>query len=164
MTSKQQFIARGESDQAVLLADVWKLLESVKDPEIPVLSILDLGVLRDVMLENQSLTVVITPTYCGCPALDTIQDDIRTALAELPVERLNIHVQLAPPWTTDWITSVGRQNLLDFGIAPPTVKEVSCPRCQSLDTRLVSEFGSTACKALYRCEGCLEPFDYFKCL
>lgn len=156
---------------------VRALLEDVRDPEIPILTIADLGVLRDVSVgDDGSVTVVVTPTYSGCPAMQTIADDIRAALAQAQCTRVRIETRLAPAWTTDWLSAAARAKLLEVGIAPPLEptadkrvlggrpQGVACPRCRSHDTELVSEFGSTACKALYRCRSCLEPFDYFKCL
>lgn len=156
---------------------VRALLEDVRDPEIPILTIADLGVLRDVSVgDDGSVTVVITPTYSGCPAMQTIADDIRAALARARCTQVRIETRLAPAWTTDWLSAAARAKLLEVGIAPPLEptsdkrvlgghpQGVACPRCRSHDTELVSEFGSTACKALYRCRSCLEPFDYFKCL
>lgn len=153
------------------------LLEDVRDPEIPILTIADLGVLRDVSVDDDgSVTVVITPTYSGCPAMQTIADDIRAVLDRAQCTHVRIVTRLAPAWTTDWLSPAARAKLLEVGIAPPLeptsdkrllgghAHAVACPRCRSRDTELVSEFGSTACKALYRCRSCLEPFDYFKCL
>lgn len=148
------------------------LLEQVTDPEIPVLTIADLGVLRDVFRDNNRPVVVITPTYSGCPALRAIEEDIRTTLGNAGYGNVEVRTRLAPAWTTDWMSTEGRRKLQEYGIAPPgacvqrgvapiTLK-VTCPHCKSLDTEQVSEYGSTACKALYRCRACLEPFDYFK--
>jgi len=153
------------------------LLEDVRDPEIPILTIADLGVLRDVSVDDDGgVTVVITPTYSGCPAMQTIADDIRAVLDRAQCTQVRIVTRLAPAWTTDWLSPAARAKLLEVGIAPPLeptsdkrvlnghAQAVACPRCRSHDTEPVSEFGSTACKALYRCRSCLEPFDYFKCL
>lgn len=154
---------------------LWDILESVSDPEIPVLSVLDLGVVREVNTDDNAVEVVITPTYSGCPAMNTIEVNIRAALQENGYENVTIRTILSPAWTTDWLTESGREKLRMYGIAPPVqgstdknalfqeVREVSCPRCNSTDTEMVSQFGSTACKSLYRCKSCLEPFDYFKC-
>lgn len=151
-------------------------LEDVADPEIPVLTIADLGILRDVQCRDGEVEVVITPTYSGCPAMRTIEREVQAALTRRGVERLKITTRISPPWTTDWLSEDGRRKLLEFGIAPPaepsaTKKSlfggdplVACPQCGSTQTERISEFGSTACKALYRCKDCLEPFDYFKCL
>lgn len=152
------------------------LLESVTDPEIPVLSILDLGIVREVMVKNNGeLEIVITPTYTGCPAMNTIEWDIRATLMENGLPSVKITTVLAPAWTTDWMSEKGKRNLKEYGIAPPMAQprinkmlfaepaKPECPHCGSTDTEMVSEFGSTACKALYRCKDCQEPFDYFKC-
>jgi ring-1,2-phenylacetyl-CoA epoxidase subunit PaaD len=155
---------------------ILSALSNICDPEIPVLSIADLGIIRDVLIHvDQSVEVVITPTYSGCPAMDMIEVDIRATLQELGIATTKITTVLTPVWTTDWLTEAGRQKLLDYGIVPP-VKESSnklalfgkvvgihCPLCQSAHIEMVAQFGSTACKALYRCLDCKEPFDYFKC-
>jgi len=151
---------------------IWKILESVKDPEVPVLSVVDLGVIRAVALDGQEVKVTITPTYTGCPAMDMISMQIRMALNAAGYQT-TIQTILSPAWTTDWITENGKQQLKAYGIAPPVGKSmdqayledliVPCPQCNSTHTILVSQFGSTACKALYKCEECKEPFDYFKC-
>jgi ring-1,2-phenylacetyl-CoA epoxidase subunit PaaD len=145
---------------------------SVLDPEVPVLTIEDLGVLRDVSVEGDRVTVTITPTYSGCPAMDAIRDDVTLALTSAGYAHVDVHVVLAPAWTTDWMTDAGKRKLVDYGIAPPTGRaaagpirvalSVRCPRCGSLDTREIARFGSTSCKALYECRACLEPFDHFK--
>ena len=136
---------------------------SVVDPEIPVLTIEDLGILRSVELEGRSVTVTITPTYSGCPAMRQIEDDIRTALADVGVDDCTIEVAHSPVWTTDWMTADARDKLARFGIAPPTGESaVLCPRCSAGSPRLVARFGSTACKALMVCNRCGEPFDWFK--
>ena len=151
------------------------ILEQVSDPEIPVLSIMDMGVVRSAVLKNTIVKVQITPTYSGCPAMDVIGDDIQKALKEAGYDS-QIELILAPAWTTDWITSRGRKALEDYGIAAPLDAEadkdvllnekrlVKCTNCGSNNTKLVSQFGSTACKAQFKCEDCQEPFDYFKCL
>ncbi len=149
------------------LDTVKETLESVVDPEIPVLTISDLGILRDVGFEAGSVIVTITPTYSGCPAMDRIRDDIVEALGSAGYPDVAVRTVFTPAWTTDWITDDGRRKLNDYGIAPPgavaTVPNpVLCPRCTAADTRVVSEFGSTACKALMVCESCGEPFDHFK--
>jgi ring-1,2-phenylacetyl-CoA epoxidase subunit PaaD len=153
--------------------EIWAWLDSVCDPEIPVLSVIDLGIVRNVRWteENQdsTLVVTVTPTYSGCPAAAVIKNDIRRVLQEHGIERVRIDTQLSPAWTTDWMTERGRKRLLEYGIAPPEPHEgslstlIPCPRCGSSDTRLVSRFGSTPCKAFYICNSCLEPFDHFKC-
>lgn len=160
---------------------VWRLLEAVPDPEIPVLNVLDLGIVRHVRWQpsdegHERLHVGITPTYSGCPATEVIRQSIRRALDEGGYPDAVIDEVLAPAWSSDWLTESGRQKLASFGIAPPeralsdprhilrAPLPVTCPRCGSRSTQRVSEFGSTPCKAHYRCTACLEPFDYFKCL
>jgi ring-1,2-phenylacetyl-CoA epoxidase subunit PaaD len=158
-------------------ASARELIADVPDPEIPVLTIEDLGILRDVRSRaDGAIEVDITPTYSGCPAMDAIRDDIVRRLADGGHERVRIRLVLAPAWTTDWISEDGRRKLTEFGIAPPSGSEphrsgpvpltlsVRCPRCGSPDTRELSRFGSTACKALWRCDACREPFDHFKAL
>jgi len=152
-----------------------KILEQVSDPEIPVLSIMDMGVVRSAIIVNNSVKVEITPTYSGCPAMDVIGEDIQKALKEAGYNS-EIDLILHPAWTTDWITPRGRKALEDYGIAAPLEADadkdvllngkriVKCTNCSSQNTRLVSQFGSTACKAQFQCDDCLEPFDYFKCL
>ena len=151
------------------------ILEQVSDPEIPVLSIMDMGVVRTAVIENDIVIVQITPTYSGCPAMDVIGDDIKAAMKDAGYNS-EIELILAPAWTTDWITPRGRKALEDYGIAAPLSAEadisvllegkrlVKCTNCGSTNTRLVSQFGSTACKAQFQCDDCQEPFDYFKCL
>ena len=151
------------------------ILEQVSDPEIPVLSIMDMGVVRSAVLENNMVKVEITPTYSGCPAMDVIGDDIKKALKDAGYES-EIDLILHPAWTTDWITPKGRKALEKYGIAAPLEAEadkdvllhgkklVKCPQCGSKNTKMVSQFGSTACKAQFQCNDCQEPFDYFKCL
>lgn len=155
---------------------IWLWLEEVSDPEIPVLMVTDLGVVREVILLEDNVTVVITPTYSGCPAMNEIEENIRKVLSEKGVENLKVETTLSPPWTTDWMTERGKQKLKEFGIAPPQgsshdksvlfgePKKVDCPYCASKETEMISQFGSTACKSLYKCLSCLEPFDYFKCI
>jgi ring-1,2-phenylacetyl-CoA epoxidase subunit PaaD len=152
-----------------------EILDSVSDPEIPVLSIMEMGVVRAATIVNGIVEVVITPTYSGCPAMDVIGDDIKNAFQKAGYEA-KVELVLAPAWTTDWITPKGRQALEKYGIASPldadadkeallgNKKLVKCPQCGSLNTKLISQFGSTACKAFFQCEDCQEPFDYFKCL
>ena len=151
------------------------ILEAVSDPEIPVLSIMDMGVVRSALIINGRVNVEITPTYSGCPAMDVIGDDIKKALMDAGYES-EVDLILHPAWTTDWITPRGRKALEDYGIAAPLEAEadkavllegkklVKCTNCGSTNTRLVSQFGSTACKAQFQCDDCQEPFDYFKCL
>jgi len=152
------------------------LLKQVTDPEIPVVSIRDLGILRDITLEGSQVTVTITTTYSGCPAMNVIKSDIRQTLSEAGYTDIRVKQSLSPAWTTDWMTAEGRIRLREYGIAPPQKSAegrcavtspgtaVACPQCGSNNTECISEFGSTACKALYRCQECKEPFDYFKCL
>ena len=153
------------------------LLEQVVDPEIPVLTIADMGILKGVDLApDGAVTVRITPTYSGCPAMDMIAAEVRRTLADAGIESVTVDQVLSPAWTTDWMTDEGREKLRAYGIAPPAKgagkrslmgmddPEVACPQCGSTQTEKVSEFGSTACKALWRCTACLEPFDYFKCI
>ncbi|UXX78860.1 phenylacetate-CoA oxygenase subunit PaaJ [Reichenbachiella carrageenanivorans] len=153
---------------------ILNLLRTVMDPEIPVLSVVDMGVIRHIDVTDY-VTVTITPTYSGCPAMNSIEADIKKCLIDNGYEKITVKTVLQPAWTTDWLTEHGRKQLLAYGIAPPqgsTSKRalfleeetVPCPQCQSKNTVLVSEFGSTACKALYKCLDCLEPFDYFKCI
>jgi ring-1,2-phenylacetyl-CoA epoxidase subunit PaaD len=147
---------------------------TVCDPEIPVLTIADLGVLRDVTVAGGRVEVAITPTYSGCPAMDVIGIEVQTALAEAGIPDARVRLVLSPAWTTDWMTEAGKAKLAAYGIAPPAGKasrralfgeeRVACPHCGSAATEKVSEFGSTACKSLWRCTACREPFDYFKCI
>ncbi len=146
---------------------VWHVLRSVVDPEIPVVSVVDLGIVRYVRASDSRLRVGITPTYSGCPATEVIRQSIREALAQLEMGDVIIETVLSPPWSSDWLSEQGRRRLEAFGIAVPTARapsNVTCPRCGSRDAECVSEFGSTPCKAHYRCRGCLEPFDVFKCI
>jgi len=152
-----------------------QILAAVSDPEIPVLSIMDMGVVRSAEMVGNTAHIVITPTYSGCPAMDVMADDIKRELATNRIKS-KVTLSLSPAWTTDWITEKGRRALEQYGIAAPLEasadkdallgqqKIVKCPQCGSTETQLVSQFGSTACKALFRCNECLEPFDYFKCL
>lgn len=149
----------------------WEILELVKDPEIPVLSVVDLGIVRDIRDDGKRLEVVITPTYSGCPAMDMITGEIITMLRLHGYEDPKVSTQLSPVWTTDWMSEQGRRKLEEFGIAPPMAHgrpgaavDIRCPQCHSPATEKISEFGSTSCKALYRCLACKEPFDYFKCI
>jgi ring-1,2-phenylacetyl-CoA epoxidase subunit PaaD len=148
---------------------IWDLLEEVKDPEIPVLSILELGVLRNVALLNNKAIITITPTYSGCPAMDAISTDIRSSLAKSGYLDIQVLTVLSPAWTTDWMSEEGKEKLVKFGIAAPALTEtgsqaVCCPRCKSESTHLISEYGSTACKAMYQCDLCQEAFCYFKAI
>ncbi len=155
--------------------EIWTFLEEVADPEIPVLSIIDLGVVRSVEQIQDNWLVTITPTYSGCPAMKVIEQQIIEKLEEKGLPGATVHLTLSPAWTTDWISEEGKRKLHAYGIAPPENEPdksvlfgspvvVPCPRCDSKNTRMVSQFGSTACKAHYQCNECLEPFDYFKCL
>ncbi len=160
----------------VTIQDVWKILEEVTDPEIPVLTVVDMGIIRDVIEHEDGTTeVVITPTYSGCPAMKTIEINILAALQENGVEKAKVTTVLSPAWTTDWLSEEGKRKLKEYGIAPPQEssqdksalfgeeRAVECPHCGSDNTKLVSQFGSTPCKSLHQCKDCLEPFDYFKC-
>ncbi|MFT6916582.1 MAG: ring-1,2-phenylacetyl-CoA epoxidase subunit PaaD [Motiliproteus sp.] len=158
--------------QQANVEQLWIILDAVTDPEIPALSLWDLGVLRDVCREGETIRVTITPTYSGCPAMDAMRTDIAAALAEAGFAQIKIDTQLAPAWTTDWMSSKGREKLRNYGIAPPEESDsddystpeadITCPHCGSQNSRRISEFGSTACKALFQCNECSEPFDYFK--
>ena len=151
----------------------WDAAASVVDPEIPVLTIADLGVLRDVAVSDGHVEVAITPTYSGCPAMNMIALEIELALEREGFGRAKVRTVLSPAWTTDWMSDEGRRKLREYGIAPPQAgsgrralfgeQQVACPQCDSGNTELLSEFGSTSCKALWRCKSCREPFDYFKC-
>lgn len=157
--------------------NILSLLSEIPDPEIPVITIVELGVIRDVnVIDDKSIELKITPTYSGCPAMKQIEDDVKKKLKENGFENIKINTVFSPPWTTDWITPEAKEKLRLYGIAPPEHttedkswltgkhKSISCPRCKSTNTKLISQFGSTACKALYQCQDCLEPFDYFKCI
>lgn len=164
------------NEEKISTEQVLGWLSEITDPEIPVLSITDLGIVREVSVDGKAITVSITPTYSGCPAMDIIRMQIRMKLLEHGFDPVNIKEVLSPAWTTEWITGQGKARLAEYGIAPPNPKQqvcepgpfaaaeaVSCPRCHSYHTHLVSRFGSTPCKALYQCDDCQEPFDYFKC-
>lgn len=155
---------------------IYQLLESLPDPEIPVISIIELGIVRDVAVENSRVIIKITPTYSGCPAMKQIEDDIKSLMKDNGMES-EIVMVYSPAWTTDWISVDAKEKLRKYGIAPPehsTIDKrvllglqprvVACPLCNSTHTEMISQFGSTACKSLYKCLDCLEPFDYFKCL
>lgn len=156
------------------VARAREIAAAVADPEIPVLTIADLGVLRDVRVDGERVVVDITPTYSGCPAMDAIRDDIVLALTAAGFAEVEVRLVLSPAWTTDWMSEDGKRKLVEYGIAPPSGSSahrqgpirlalaVKCPRCGSLDTREASRFGSTSCKALFECRACLEPFDHFK--
>ena len=175
-----------ETNTENIIKTIWNLLEQVNDPEVPVLSILDLGIVRDVKINRSStpvadcslspvakgeeqIEIIITPTYSGCPAMDAISMDIKMKLLEHGYKNFKVTLTLSPAWTTDWMTEKGKQKLKEYGIAPPkkmndlSTTNPDCPQCKSDNTKLLSQFGSTACKALYQCNECKEPFDYFKC-
>ncbi len=151
-------------------------LGQIPDPEIPVISIVELGVIRDVIFKDKTIEVVLTPTYSGCPAMKQMEDDVRAKLVELGFETIVLSIVYNPPWTTDWLSPEAKLKLQKYGIAPPEesttdksfltgkIKNITCPHCKNTDTVMVSQFGSTACKALYKCNNCLEAFDYFKCI
>lgn len=156
-------------------AQIWAWLDDVPDPEIPVLSVVDLGIVRAVRAGADGVEIDVAPTYSGCPATEVIEQSIVDALEEHGLHPVTVRRRLSPPWTTDWISDAGREKLREYGIAPPASSPdkrvlqgetpvVACPRCNSPETSLVSQFGSTPCKAAYRCDACLEPFEYFKCL
>ncbi len=168
------------SSAAAITEEIYAVLGTVKDPELPVLSILDLGIVRSVSFpdtgDNRKVSVVITPTYSGCPAMDLITVQIRVALLQHGFKDVQVTTSLSPAWTTAWMTEAGKEKLKAYGIAPPNAvhsvctpeafqadEAVQCPRCDSYHTRLISRFASTACKSLYQCSDCKEPFDYFKC-
>jgi len=160
---------------------IWEMLAQITDPEIPVISIVDLGIVRNVRSDHSGIEIFITPTYSGCPAMDVISMNIRIGLLQKGLSNIKITQQLSPAWTTDWMTENGKAQLKAYGIAPPQTRShgspsdriskllfnddvmVECPQCHSKNTTLLSQFGSTACKALYQCQECKEPFDYFKC-
>jgi ring-1,2-phenylacetyl-CoA epoxidase subunit PaaD len=168
-------MAMTEQEQ-ISIAKVRQLMEEVNDPEVPVLSVVDLGIVRDIIIRGDLVEVVITPTYSGCPAMDVIAMNIKMILIANGFRKIKITTVLSPAWTTDWMTPSGKNKLKAFGIAPPPARQqvchtelfhdgeaVQCPHCDSYNTRLVSRFGSTPCKALYVCRDCEEPFDLFKC-
>ena len=164
------------TEQSIEVKRIWEILATVNDPEVPVLTVLDLGIVRDVQIKNDLVEIIITPTYSGCPAMDAIALDIKLKLSEAEYKNVKVISVLSPAWTTDWMSEEGKQKLKAYGIAPPNAKQqvcrndlfapneaVQCPHCNSYHTSRISEFGSTACKALYQCDDCKEPFDYFKC-
>jgi len=161
----------------VSAVEIEKILSEIPDPEIPVINIKELGILREVKVEGEKVFITVTPTYSGCPAMRLIEDQIKEVLHENKIESFEVKSVLSPAWTTDWITDEAKQKLEDYGIAPPEKgspnkslldpfgpKDIRCPHCKSKDVKMVSQFGSTACKAHYKCVECLEPFDYFKCI
>lgn len=158
------------------IQQIWNILHQIPDPEVPVLNIQDLGIIRDVQIHPNEVEVIITPTYTGCPAMDMISMNIRLALIEHGIKNIKITSVLSPAWTTDWMSEDAKKRLKAYGIAPPNSKQtvcspdafqeeeaIECPLCNSYNTKMISRFGSTACKALYQCNDCKEPFDYFKC-
>jgi ring-1,2-phenylacetyl-CoA epoxidase subunit PaaD len=164
------------STSEILEKQIRSALEEVKDPEVPVLSVLDLGIIREIRMGENEIEIIITPTYSGCPAMDVIRMNIQMTLLSHGYKNVKVTQTLSPAWTTEWMSEEGKQKLKEYGIAPPNPKQqvcdpkmfaaaeaVQCPRCHSWHTHRVSEFGSTACKALYQCDDCKEPFDYFKC-
>lgn len=146
--------------------EVWQWLDAVPDPEIPVISIVDLGIVRNVAWDGPTLEIAVTPTYSGCPATSVIAIDIETAMRERGIDDIRIKTQISPTWSTDWLTARGRSKLEQYGIAPPRAAggPERCPHCNATDVEKISQFGSTPCKAQWRCRDCLEPFDYFKCI
>ncbi len=157
--------------------NIYSLLSEIPDPEIPVITIVELGVVRGVnIIDRKNIEITITPTYSGCPAMKQMEDDVRKKLIDNGFETIVIKTVFNPPWTTDWLTVEAKLKLQNYGIAPPEesttdksfltgkTKQITCPRCKSKNTLMVSQFGSTACKALYQCKDCLEAFDYFKCI
>lgn len=157
--------------------EIWSFLNEIPDPEIPVITIVELGVVRDVTITELGVNIVITPTYSGCPATERFIADIKEQLTAKGIKNITITLQYSPAWTTNWLTDAAKLKLKEYGIAPPVdgtedkgvlfstgTKVVPCPRCNSTNTELKSQFGSTACKAFYTCKDCLEPFDYFKCI
>jgi ring-1,2-phenylacetyl-CoA epoxidase subunit PaaD len=158
------------------IKQIWMLLAQVNDPELPVLSIVDLAIVRDVKLQDGKFEIVITPTYSGCPAMDVIAMEIRAVMLTNGISNFELTTVLSPAWTTDWMSEEGKLKLKSYGIAPPNPGQsvcdsrmfhleeaIQCPLCDSYNTRMISQFGSTACKSLYQCNDCQEPFDYFKC-
>lgn len=183
MTVMEMYVAGLEAKGKSAEQKAWDIAATVCDPEIPVLTIEDLGILRDVKIVDDgglvpAVQVTITPTYSGCPAMDAIRDDLKTAFAREGYPSVHVDLVLAPAWTTDWMTDAGKAKLQEYGIAPPSGKAgaarhagpirlqmaVKCPQCSSLNTKELTRFGSTSCKALYVCQDCKEPFDYFKVL
>ena len=142
---------------------IWELLNTVPDPEIPVISLVELGVIRNIEFVNDSYLISITPTYSGCPAVKAFQDDIKTCLLNNGVDNFELKLIYSPAWTTDWMTEKTKEKLLKYGISPPS-KTVICPQCKSTSTTTISDFGSTACKSFHSCKDCLEPFEHFKCI
>ena len=142
---------------------IWNILGSVPDPEIPVISVVEIGVIRNVEYIENEYIISVTPTYSGCPAVKTFQDDIKTQLKKNDINNFKIDIVYKPAWTTDWMTKETKQKLKKYGIAPPE-KIIECPQCNSKKIELISEFGATACKSMHKCTECLEPFEHFKCI
>jgi ring-1,2-phenylacetyl-CoA epoxidase subunit PaaD len=166
-------VVTADTNDDALRARAWAAAAEVVDPEIPVLTIADLGVLREVSVVDGRVEIAITPTYSGCPAMNMIALEIELALAREGIQNSKVKTVLSPAWTTDWMSDDGRRKLREYGVAPPEIgggrralfgeQHVACPQCGSIDTEVLSEFGSTSCKSLWRCKACREPFDYFKC-
>lgn len=161
-----------KSEVHIIRKQIAELLHEVSDPEIPVVSIVDLGMVIDIRPENSHWHIDLAPTYSGCPAIDVIPILVKTHLSEAGFDDIEIEMEVTPPWSTDWISDIGNQKLLEYGIAPPNGRAAdqayegkprNCPQCGSEDTELISNYGATPCKASYRCLSCLEPFEYFKC-
>ena len=178
MDDNQKEIKKNDASLESEEDEIWKILETVVDPEIPVLSVVDLGIIREVRtsstkLETARIEIMVTPTYSGCPAIDMINMNIRIALAQHGFSNIKITPVLSPAWTTDWMSETGKTKLKEYGIAPPVGKSidqkllehtpVQCPQCNNSNTKLVSEFSSTSCKSFYICNNCKEPFEHFKC-
>ena len=142
---------------------IWKLLDTIPDPEIPAISIVELGVIRNVTFFNKEYTISITPTYSGCPAVKAFQDDIKNLLKENGINNFKLKLIYSPAWTTDWMTDATKEKLKRYGISPPSDQAI-CPQCDSKNTELISQFGATACKSMHKCIDCLEPFEHFKCI
>ena len=149
--------------QSGKIEEIWTLLGSVPDPEIPVISVVELGVIRDVKFVDNEYIILVTPTYSGCPAVKTFQDDIKIQLKKNNIPNFKIEIVYKPAWTTEWMSKETKDKLMKYGISPPE-KYAQCPQCSSRNIELISEFGATACKSLYKCSDCLEPFEHFKCI
>jgi ring-1,2-phenylacetyl-CoA epoxidase subunit PaaD len=149
--------------QSGKIEKIWGLLGNVPDPEIPVISVVELGVIRDIVILNNEYVISVTPTYSGCPAVKTFQDDIKAELINNNINNFRIEIVYKPAWTTDWMSKETKGKLKKYGISPPE-KIAQCPQCSSTSIKLISEFGATACKSLYKCSDCLEPFEHFKCI
>ena len=147
----------------VSVKQILQILNGIPDPEIPAISVVELGVVRKIEIINEKIIISITPTYSGCPAMQQMQDDIHNVLIKNGITNYELKTVLSPAWTTDWMSEKTKEKLFKYGIAPPK-KQIKCPQCNSENIELISEFGSTACKSLYKCVNCLEPFDFFKCI